>query len=99
MKIKIARWMTACVLHAYQRSPVVQVKDTLGTMVTARICRRCGHCHSGDWQRARDLLNDARSVGLGADALPCITREVHRPAVVLPPWFGVSRPLRSVFAG
>lgn len=96
MKTKSGRWMNSCVLHAYHRCPVMQVRDTLGTTVLARICRRCGHCHSGDWQHARDMLNDARSAGLSVEALPCITREVHRPVVVLTPLLGGWWPFSSV---
>lgn len=84
MKIKINRWMNACVLHEYQHREVLQVNDGICVTLTARICTRCGHCHSGDWQRARDAWSVAHEAGFPVEVAACISREVHRPAVALP---------------
>jgi hypothetical protein len=87
MKAKINRWINACVLHEYQHREVLQVNDGMRVTLTARLCTRCGHCHSGDWHRARDAWNVALAAGFPVEVAACISREVHRPAVVLPtPW-------------
>ncbi len=84
MKEQINKMVNFCLVHSYTYLPVVQVKDTIVITHSARICNYCGHCHSSDWQRARDYLHDALVAGLNVEAAPSITREVHRPVVTLP---------------
>lgn len=80
MKKQINRAAGKCLWHSYEAVPVVTVTDGISYTKRARICTGCGHCHAGDWQRARDYLEDALAAGLPVEAAACLSRLPAAPA-------------------